>query len=209
MQITGYTPKTVQRKFTPELWRLLTDALGQSVKARTVHRILEQISQHEGKPTEQDMPSLRHKVSQNISHSLLPGICPSSIQHNLPAPTYTEFIGREEELKKLLDHLSFDRSAHIISIDGTGGVGKTSLAMEAAYCCLRGTFRNGDRLTGITFDAIIFVTSKETYLTPIGLVRNYSPRRGLQDIFWQIALVLELDLTGLDFEDQIDTVNRL
>ncbi|HUQ54065.1 AfsR/SARP family transcriptional regulator [Lentzea sp.] len=46
-----------------------------------------------------------------------------------------DFTGRERELRDLLDHAREPggRSSRIVAIDGMGGVGKTSLAVRAAY----------------------------------------------------------------------------
>ena len=198
--IVGYTDGTIQRNLTPKLWRLLTHVIGQPVAARTVRIILEKVFEDSGTPSAADVTT--------SSSCTAPAHLNSPILHNLPAPTYTEFIGREKELAQLLEHLSFERSAHIISIDGTGGVGKTALAMEAAYCYLRGKLSNGRILKGITFDAIVFISCKDTYLTPIGLIRNYAPHRGLNDVLRQIAIVLDLDLTGLAYTEQVGITKK-
>ncbi len=55
------------------------------------------------------------------------------IPHNLPPRS--EFIGREEA--KALVHEALRSRSYLISIDGIGGIGKTSLALEAAYECLQ------------------------------------------------------------------------
>lgn len=55
----------------------------------------------------------------------------TSIPHNLP--TLQPFFGREEELKKIADALDPDSRTWGALIDGPGGMGKTSLAVYAAY----------------------------------------------------------------------------
>ena len=55
----------------------------------------------------------------------------TSIPHNLP--TLQPFFGREEELTKIADALDPDSRTRGALIDGPGGMGKTSLAVRAAY----------------------------------------------------------------------------
>ncbi len=52
------------------------------------------------------------------------------IQHNLP-PRTRPFIGREQELAVIRSRFG-QRSARLINVVGVGGIGKTSLALEAA-----------------------------------------------------------------------------
>lgn len=61
------------------------------------------------------------------------------LYHNLPQPDYGEFVGRKEELAqifKLLRPHPFSRH-HLIVIDGIGGIGKSTLALEVAHRCLQ------------------------------------------------------------------------
>lgn len=53
------------------------------------------------------------------------------IPHNLP--TLQPFFGREDELRKIADALDPDSRTWGALIDGPGGMGKTSLAVRAAY----------------------------------------------------------------------------
>lgn len=57
--------------------------------------------------------------------------------HNLPAPL-TSFVGREREIDELIEHVNASR---LVTLTGTGGVGKTRLAIEVAN-------RVMDRLSG-------------------------------------------------------------
>ncbi len=52
--------------------------------------------------------------------------------HNLPQPTYTQFVGRDEELAWLRQRLSPADRAWQIAITGIGGVGKSALALAIA-----------------------------------------------------------------------------
>src|SRR5262249_43534717 len=60
-----------------------------------------------------------------------------TIPCNLPSPSYIELIGRKKEVARLLEFLSSHYAAHLITVDGIGGVGKTALTLEVAYRCLR------------------------------------------------------------------------
>jgi LuxR family glucitol operon transcriptional activator len=77
------------------------------------------------------------------------------IPSNLPAPTYTQFIGREEEMETLLERLSLNHAAHMITVHGIGGVGKTALVLEAARRCLQASCENLS--DAATFEAIILL----------------------------------------------------
>jgi predicted ATPase/DNA-binding SARP family transcriptional activator len=63
---------------------------------------------------------LRHEV---------PVANPAEARHNLPAPL-TRFIGRDSELDEITALLA---EARLVSLTGVGGVGKTRLAIAAAY----------------------------------------------------------------------------
>src|SRR3712207_1847570 len=54
---------------------------------------------------------------------------------NLPH-RFSSFVGRAKELQEVLRALA--SRAWIVAIDGRGGVGKTTLALEAAHVCKAG-----------------------------------------------------------------------
>lgn len=82
--------------------------------------------------------------------------------HNLPFPDFDEtgFYGRKSELKRIKQAL---KSAWpVISILGDGGVGKTSIALKAAYDILDDP--------SFDFDAIVWASAKATTLTTTEIV---------------------------------------
>ena len=79
-------------------------------------------------------------------------------QHNLPVPDFDEtgFFGRQEELRRIKKAI---KGAYpVVSILGDGGIGKTSIALKAAYDLLDDPVQ--------PFDAFVWVTAKATILTP-------------------------------------------
>lgn len=206
IKIPGYADNTVQRDFCPKLWDLLSQISSSKEKVRinTVQLTLENLLRQAKESQPQCNPPA--SATASIPLPLLQQDHSKRIRHNLPAPSCTAFIGREEEINRLLGLLSPTHGAHLISVDGIGGVGKTSLVVECAYRCLQAGYSNNSSTP--TFDIIVFVSAKQFYLTPIGFIKSLMPRRTLQDIFRQIARVLEddIDITGTKFDEQIDLI---
>jgi predicted ATPase/DNA-binding SARP family transcriptional activator len=59
-----------------------------------------------------------------------PGPAQPRPRHNLP-PQPTSFIGRKQEITQIIDRLT-DPTCRLLTLTGTGGVGKTRLALEVA-----------------------------------------------------------------------------
>jgi alkylated DNA nucleotide flippase Atl1 len=129
------------------------------------------------------------------------------IPNNLPAPTYTEFFGREAEIKLLLQRLAPQHAAHFITIDGIGGVGKTALILKAAYLCLEASQQNLYDAT--KFDAIIFTSAKQQELIPNSILQRQQGQRNLRDIFREIARTLgEPAIIQSPPDEQFDLVRQ-
>jgi RecA/RadA recombinase len=130
-------------------------------------------------PTKADYISLnlraleRHwKQTYNISPQVF-------ARHNLPQPPHTKFIGHDTELDNLLDLLTQTKQ-QIISIEGMAGVGKTTLALEAAYQCL----------TSKDFTTIIFSSAQSQQFLGSHLTRRFLAERNLQDLLQVICRTL-------------------
>jgi len=149
----------------------------------------------------------QRKPTKSAHHPVSQTPVTRNIYQNLPAPTYTEFIGRKAEMKRLLELLEFRHSAHIITVDGIGGVGKTALVVEAAYRCLKASEENLSNVP--KFDAIIFTCAKQQYLTPSGVLFKQQAQRNLRDIFREIAHTLDQPvITQSAPEEQFERVRQ-
>jgi tetratricopeptide (TPR) repeat protein len=114
----------------------------------------------------------------------------TSIPHNLPA--LQPFFGREDELKKIADALDPDSRTWGALIDGPGGMGKTSLAVRAAYDAPPDIFKK-----------IVYISLKSRELDDDGL-RDLSGFlvSGLVELFGELARELGRDDIVKVAEDQ-------
>ncbi len=122
---------------------------------------------------------------------------------------HTRLIGRQDEIKQLQELLSPRYAAYLITVDGIGGVGKTALALDVAYQIWRASTGEIVMPHLPTFDAIIFVSAKQQYLTAQGLFPSTQVHSTLRRIFQEVTLTLERDdirLTPL--QEQPDLVRE-
>ena len=109
-------------------------------------------------------------------------------QHNLPVPDFDEtgFFGRKDELRRIKKAL---KGAYpVVSVLGDGGIGKTSIALKAAYELL------DDETT--PFEAFVWVTAKATILTTNEIQRINGAIESSLGLFAQAAT--ELGAAGTD-----------
>jgi LuxR family glucitol operon transcriptional activator len=136
------------------------------------------------------------QLPENLIPLTLPQVTLTGLEHshpwhNLPQRPYTQFIGREPELAKMRQLLlPHPKSRHyFIGIDGVGGVGKSTLALELGYYYLN----NYDILpTEERFEFIIWVSAKREILTSKKIQSRLPTFNNLSDIYREIANVLEL-----------------
>lgn len=132
------------------------------------------------------------------------------VLQNLPQRDCGKFIGREKEIKEIVERLRpYPHSQyHIATIYGIGGVGKSALALEIAH---RYLFNYEQLPTTERFEAIIWVSAKETILTAEGIKSRPQSIRTLSDIYAAIAATLQREeiTRALDEEEQANTVRRL
>ena len=118
---------------------------------------------------EQSKTPITPEVVQNLAPKIL---------NNLPRRA--AFFGRAKEMEIVMRALSpADRTWGIL-VDGIGGIGKSALAVEAAY-------RVQD--TG-AFNAFVFITAKQNILAPFGIREQTPVARVLDDFLNETARVL-------------------
>jgi len=145
-----------------------------------------------------------------LAAAALPALPASpKVLHNLPNPDYVRFIGRETELARLRKLLApYPKSqAWVVVIDGIGGIGKTALALETAYRHLN----DFDQLPEEEqFLAIIWTSAKVEMLTADGIISRQQVTRKLEDIYRDIADVLQREeiTRARPGDDQGKLVNR-
>lgn len=131
----------------------------------------------------------RHWVDRFLLHAryydrqkLLDELCPERLgllgmddeqpAQNLP-PRYGDFLGRQEEMIQIIEGLT--SRWPLISIEGMGGIGKTTLAIEVARACLP----SGSAKLDEPFSACVFISAKDRtimlndLLDTIARVLNY------------------------------------
>ena len=99
--------------------------------------------------------------SEQVKHRV---VSPQEVQAFAPCvpdnlPRRAAFFGRDKEMDKVLGALDPEERGWGVVIDGIGGIGKTALAVEAAYRC---------KERGL-FDAFIFASAKQKRLEPSGI----------------------------------------
>lgn len=100
------------------------------------------------------------------------------IPNNLPRRQ--AFFGRAKEMETVIRALSpADRTWGVL-VDGIGGIGKSAIAIEAAY---------RSQEAG-TFDAFVFVTAKTNILEPSGIKELKPPAQTLDEFLNETARIL-------------------
>jgi tetratricopeptide (TPR) repeat protein len=111
---------------------------------------------------------------------------------SLPRRPY--FVGREEEIRTILQSLQPNSRTFIIGIEGVGGMGKSTLAIEVSHRCIENDL----------FESVIWISAKESVLTLHGIEPIIPEAKTLSDILITIGTSLGNPTIGnLSIEDQI------
>ncbi|NWG05114.1 MAG: tetratricopeptide repeat protein [Chloroflexi bacterium] len=122
----------------------------------------------------------------------------TSLMAKLPRRPY--FVGREQELKTILQSLQPSSRTFIIGIEGIGGVGKSALAIEISYRCIENDL----------FESVIWISAKESILTLHGIEPVIPEAKTLSDILITIGTSLGNPTIGnLSIKDQITRAYNL
>ena len=122
----------------------------------------------------------------------------SSALASLPRRPY--FVGREEEIKTILQSLQPNSRTFIVGIEGVGGMGKSTLAIEISHLCIENDL----------FEAVIWISAKESVLTLHGIEPVIPEAKTLSDILITIGTNLGNPTIGnLSIQDQIKRAYNL
>jgi len=135
---------------------------------------------------------------------LEPAIAPPGIGlQNFPLPT-TPFVGREEELENVLERLQ-DPSCRLLTLLGTGGIGKTRLSIQAANRA------NGAFPDGIYFIPLSPLSSPTSIIYSVADILQFSfyanrdPQEQLLDYLREKQMLLLMD----NFEHLVEAADFL
>jgi tetratricopeptide (TPR) repeat protein len=122
----------------------------------------------------------------------------STILASLPRRPY--FVGREEEIRTILQSLQPNSRTFIIGIEGIGGVGKSTLATEVSYRCIENDL----------FESVIWISAKESILTLHGIEPVIPEAKTLSEILITIGASLGNPTIGnLSIQEQIKRAYNL
>lgn len=130
--------------------------------------------------TELDRICLRRLHQSFRSLCGIPEVPPAEpeILHNLPPRPF--FVGRQREIRLLQEYLSPDWRVALVSIDGIGGIGKTTLAREIAHRLVE----------ECAFEAVVWATAQRRILLASGIADRQPDFTSLDELLDIVARAL-------------------
>lgn len=126
------------------------------------------------------------------------------VLHNLPLPEYDEtgLVGRSEDCKTIVGHL-LRRRENMVTITGEGGIGKTALALQAAYSVLDAP--------DVPYECILWVSLKTERLTANGVETIVDAVRDITGAVHQLGRVIIDEFSGSvsDLSEMLEGVETL
>ncbi|HET9223242.1 MAG TPA: tetratricopeptide repeat protein, partial [Roseiflexaceae bacterium] len=200
-------PSAALRQYE-ELTRLLEKELGVTPEDETIElyrRIRSRAFARQG----DKQTSRQAEAHQDVALAQSPGL-PVSVSAGRQLPSNTGFVGRRRELADLLRRLT-DPDCRLLTIVGPGGIGKTSLALQAARV-LAEEWSGDDALAdGVLFVPLAAVDSSSGLLAALAGAAQFefypdvAPHQQLLDYFREKRMLIVLD----NFEQLLHTAQAI
>lgn len=141
-----------------------------------------------------------HSIKENIATKP-----DDNFVHNLPKPNYGEkFVGREKDLKTILDGLIEEEHTYRILVHGIGGLGKTALVQRVAYLLIEKVYNNE-----INLDYIFWVSAKNQEYWLKNITSITQELNNFTDLIESLISVLKIEIPEeQSFEEKIKNVRE-
>lgn len=140
--------------------------------------------------------------------------------NRLPYKTHRDLVGRETLLKEIMQALRHPSGPWTVAIDGLGGMGKTTLALEIAKRCLqthlfdavvwsRVTDQGNQAHEPLTFDAILDTIAFQLGQTQISQLKGVEKARHVRALLRQQRVLIVLNNLETAGKSQAELTRRL